>query len=360
MLKENVQFIGLGMCGNRLGRLLETVGYDVLYFNSDSVDVRGLNVNEDKLLLVGGTGTGGSTIKGKEIIDKYIEDIENFLNENMTEGKMQIFLAGLGGGTGGSSLVPAIEIAQKAGHKVGVIATLPPKMLKMLAEDNAFKTLRLLNDLKLNLFILADNEYLTKEIGLSDNWWLKINEHIITKIVSVLSLLRNGKITQAGLGSIDKAEIMRILQHGGGQTDIREVIIKTKDLDSMDEAILKEKLFKPCLVEGYNYKETQAYMVSIDVPATGVYTKFSAKVFDITGTVCGSSISRLGMFVDPLLKDSVRITMVNAGLKLPKILKSKMNNLNRDTARYKGKKEKKDTMDFSVIDGVSFEEDFDL
>ena len=360
MLKENVQFIGLGMCGNRLGRLLESVGYDVLYFNSDLVDVRGLGVKEENLLLISGTGTGGSPIKGKEIIDVYIEEFTRFFTDKMMEGKMQIFLAGLGGGTGGSSLIPAIKIAKDLGHKVGVIATLPPKMLGMLASDNALKTLRTLKELDLNMFLIADNEYLTQEVGLSDNWWLKINEYIITKVVSVFSLLREGKITQSGLGSIDKAEIMRILQHGGGQTDIREVIIKIKELDSMDEEKLKEVLFKPCLVEGYNYKDTQAYMVSIDVPVKGVYTNFSSKVFDITKNVSGSAISRLGMFVDPLLTDSVRVTLINAGLKLPKVLKSRMNNLKRDAERYKDKRSKGDSMDFDGIDSLALDDDFDI
>jgi len=119
-------------------------------------------------------------------------------------------------------------------------------------------------------------------------------------------------------------------------------------------------LFKPCLVEGYNYKDTQAYMVSIDVPVKGVYTNFSSKVFDITKNVSGSAISRLGMFVDPLLTDSVRVTLINAGLKLPKVLKSRMNNLKRDAERYKDKRSKGDSMDFDGIDSLALDDDFDI
>lgn len=360
MLKENVQFFALGQCGSRLGLEFARLGYKVSYFNSDSMDVRGLGVKDSDLLLVSGSGSGGSTIKGKEILDQYMSEFSKFLIKRMESGKLQVFLAGLGGGTGGSSIVPAIEIAKAEGHKVGAIVTLPPKMLGMLAVDNAMKTLRHLKDMEANLFCMADNEYLLGRVGVSDDWWKSINEFIVIRAISVFGLLREGKISQTGLGSLDKAEIIRILQHGKGMTDIRDVYFNIKEVDTISEEDLKDRLFAPCMVEGYNYKETQAYLVSVDLPKTGVYTNFSSKVFDITKQVCGSSISRLGMFVDPLLTNAIRVTMVNAGLHLPKIIKSKMNNLKRDSSRYQAKKEKGESLDFSEVDDISMDEDFDV
>lgn len=360
LLKDSVQLTGLGMCGSRIALEFQKLGYRTTYYNSDIVDVRGSGINEKDLLLVSGTGSGGSPLKGREILDDHMTEFKKFLLSKMEEGKMQIFLAGLGGGTGGSSIIPAVEIARESGHRVGVLVTLPPKMLGMLAMDNAMKTLKQLKECGANMFVLADNEYLINKVGLSEDWWKKINEYIVIRLVSVLGLLREGKISQTGIGSIDKAEILRIIQYGNGLTDIRDMYFTAKEVDSLSEEDLKAKLFNSCFIEGFNYKDTLAYLVSIDLPTTGVFTKFSSKVFDITKQTCGSAISRLGMFVDPLLNNAIRVTMVNSGLKLPRVLKSKINNLKRDSVRHHIKKTKEDSFDFSEVDDISLDEDFEI
>jgi len=360
MLKEYIQFHGAGQCGSRITLEFQKLGYKTTYYNSDAIDVRGSGINEKDLLLIAGTGSGGSPLKGKEILDNHIGEFKKFLLSKMDEGKMQVFVAGLGGGTGGSSVIPAIELAKESGFKTGVIVTLPPKMLGMLAMDNAMKTLKNLKDLGVNMFILADNEYLIGKVGLSEDWWKKINEYIVIRVVSILGLLREGKISQTGIGSIDKAEILRILQYGNGLTDIRDMYFTPKEVDGLSEENLRDKLFSSCFIEGFNYKDTLAYLVSIDLPLTGVFTKFSSKVFDITKQVCGSAISRLGMFVDPLLNNAIRVTIVNSGLKLPRVLKSKIGNSKRDSFRHHLKKTKEDSFDFSDVDDISLDEDFEI
>ena len=362
MLKENVQFHGLGQCGSKLGMLFSSFGYRVDYYNSDIVDVRNTGIPKNDLLLVTTSGTGRSTIKGKEIMHDHLEAFEKFLVKRMEKGKMQIFLVGLGGGTGGSSIETAIEIAKEQGFKIGVIATLPQTMSGMLAMGNAISTLKALkakeNDI--HMFIVADNQYLSETIGLGEEWWHEINNCIISNVVSVFNLLREDKISHSGIGSIDRAEILRVLQYGKGFADIREISFSVDEVNSISEEELKVKLFKACFVEGYNYKNTLAYLVSIDMPTKGVYTNFSSKVFDITKNVCGSSISLLGMFIDPTLTDTIRVTIVNSGLKLPNILKSRMNNLKRDAERHSAKKNKTDGLDFSSVDDVNLDEDFEF
>lgn len=360
MLKESIQFHGAGQCGCRIALEFQKLGYKTTYYNSDFIDVRGSGINEKDLLLISGTGSGGSPMKGREILDSHIHEFKKFLLSKMEDGKMQVFIAGLGGGTGGSSIVPAVEIAKEFGYKVGVLATLPPKMLGMLAMDNAMKTLKNLKDCEVNMFVLADNEHLINKVGLSEDWWRKINEYIVIRMVSVLGLLREGKISQTGIGSIDKAEILRIIQYGNGLTDVRDMYFTPKEVDSISEEDLKNKLFSSCFIEGFNYKDTLAYLVSIDLPTTGIFTKFSSKVFDVTKQTCGSAISRLGMFTDPLLNNAIRVTMVNSGLNLPRVLKSKINNLKRDSIRHHTKKTKGDSFDFSEVDSISLDEDFEI
>jgi cell division GTPase FtsZ len=356
MLRDSVQFFGFGQCGSRLGMEFARLGYSVSYYNSDIVDVRGSGIEENNLLLLSGEGSGGNPGRGKEIIESNGDAFSDFLLSKMEVGKMQIFLAGLGGGTGGSSIIPAIEVAKKSGHKVGLLLTLPPRFQGMLSMDNAMKTLRQLKEYDVNMFILADNEYLKKKIGFSDEWWKEINEYIVVRLISIFNLIREGKVSHSGVGSIDHAEILRILEYGKGLTDIRDIYFNIQEVAEMSDEEIKARLFAPGLMEGYNYKDTLAYLVNIDVPKIGSYTKFSSKVFDITKTVCGSSISRLGMFVDPLLASSIRISIINSGLKLPKrIIRSRINNLKRDAERHTVKKTKVEAMDFSDIDSISMD-----
>ncbi|HRZ18540.1 MAG TPA: hypothetical protein P5136_00545 [Methanofastidiosum sp.] len=361
MLTENLQFFGLGQCGTRIGLEFSRLGYQVAFFNSDAVDFRGTGIEEKDMLLISTTGSGGSTAKGLEILEEHKQDFKNFLLTKMDNAKIQIFVVGLGGGTGGSSILSAIDIAKEAGHKVGLIATLPLKLKGMVEMDNAMRILKQLKEKDLNMFVLIDNEFLKNKVGWGDDWWKKINEYIVVRFISVLTLTREEKTSQTGLGSIDQAEIMRILQYGKGLTDIRDVYFNIKEVDIITEEELRHRLFEPCLVEGYNYKDTLAYLVNIDLPPIGIYTNFSSKVFDITREVCGSSISRLGMFVDPLLNNAIRITLVNAGLKLPKkVLRSRINNLKRDSIRHTVKRNKADSLDFSEIKDINIDEDFNV
>lgn len=359
MIKDVMQVVGLGQCGNRIGQEFENVGLDVTYINSDEVDLRGMSVNEKNKLLIATTGTGGSPLKGKEILEANHVAFEKFMTDHMDPAKLQMFVAGGGGGTGGGFVTPAVKIAKERGFKVGVVYTLPTKMLGPLAAENAFKTLKNLKQIELNAFILADNEYLINKVGLSSSWWQKVNQSIVSNVVSVFDLLRPGKITHSGLGSIDKGEILRIIQSGKGETDLRTFYLSMDDF-KLDDKELMAKLFEPGMVEGYDYKSTLSYLVGVDVPVKGSYTEEANRIFNLTKKMCGSALSRPGMFADSMLTNSIRVTMVNAGLKLPKVLQSRMNNLKRDEVRYQEKIHKEEKLNLNDLGDGFMNEDFDF
>jgi len=360
MIGESLNIISIGQCGNRIGKKFEELGAVVYYVNSDNVDMRGLDVAVDKTLLLDGRGTGGSTVKGQQMFKKHKGKIVEFLKTSLNKDKLNMILFGLGGGTGGSLGPLVLDYAIQHKYKTGCLATLPPKMLGILAGDNALRTLKQIKDVDSNFFILVDNELLINKIGISSNWWERVNNYIIDQISSVFNILKPEKVSQAGIGSIDKGEVMRILQFGKGLTDVRVVYLSPYDL-RMEERGLILKLFSPIFVEGYTYKNTLAYLVSIDVPEKGAYTALIKNIFDATKKISGSAISRLGMFVDPnLSSDVIRVTMVNAGLKLPKILQSRINNLKRDGQRFMDKKEKEETLDLAQIGEGTLDEDFNL
>lgn len=359
MLSDNVQVIGIGQCGCRLGKDFEDLGVQSLYINSDEVDFRSFDSDPDKTLLIEGSGTGGDPTKGEKMYKKHKHEIVEFLSERLDPHKLVWVVWGSGGGTGNSigPLITDYLISKK--YRVGCITTLPPKMLGILASDNAIKTLKRLKDLEMNMCVLIDNEFLINKVGISNNWWQRVNQHIVATVTSAFDLLRQGKITQSGLGSIDRGEVMRILQYGKGMTDIRSLYISPYEFGKNNKE-LNKLLFSPSLIEGYNYKNTLAYLVAIDVPQIedensqkkNLYIDMAKRIFDITKKVSGSSVSRLGMFVDPILTDTVRVTMINAGLKLPKVLQSRINNLKRDGERFLEKRSKEETLEFDLEESV--------
>jgi cell division GTPase FtsZ len=233
-------------------------------------------------------------------------------------------------------------------------------MLGILAGDNAMRTLKQIKDLEMNLFMIADNEFLINNIGVSSNWWERVNEHIVGNVISAFTVLDSDKVSQTGIGSIDKGELLRILQYGKGLTDIRTIYLTLSDI-YMDPKDLRSQLYAPSSIQGFDYKETLAYMVAIDTPPRGDYTGVAKTIFDITKRVAGSAISRIGMFTDDNLSDSIRITLINAGMRLPKVLQSRINNLKRDEQRFMSKKEKKeDVLDGLDMEGGLLDEDFKL
>lgn len=352
MIEDVIQIIGCGQCGTRLGLKFERFNVDTFYINSDEHDIRGTFIDPKKLLLLGIDGTGGKPSVGEELLKNNWKDVEIFINNNIDPQKLTLVVGGLGGGTGGSALPTVLEYLIHKKISTGCLATLPPRIQGMLPSNNALRTLKALMELKINMFILADNEYLITKKGIGDDWWDEVNNTIAVEVKSIFDLLRVGKISQKGIGSIDKAEVLRILQYGNGFVDIRTKYFTHSDFKTIEEGQknkVLDSLFVSSLVEGYQYKTTLAYLVGVDVPKKKIFTKEAKEIFDIVKKTCGSAISRLGMFSDPLLDDVIRVTMVNAGLKLPKILNTRINNLKRDEQRFMEKKEKKDDLNLSEL-----------
>jgi len=357
---EMFNIIALGQCGCRIAKEFNRIGFEACYINSDSVDMRDFNVPADKILMLGTTGSGRSPQKGRKILEKNFDSFAKFMDGVLDKNNMNVFIIGLGGGTGGGMILPAVEYALSKGYKAGVIATLPPKMAGMLDMDNAMRGLKELKNVPLNMFILADNEFLMEKVGLSTDWWQKINYHILTKVATAFDLLRDNKTSQSGVGSIDKGELARILQYGKGLLDIRDVYFNLPEDLSLSDDEIKKKLFESSLIAGYTYRDTLFYLVSVDTPRKSGYTEFASKVFNISKNVYGSALARVGMFNDPVLERVVRVTMISAGLKLPKVLRSKINNLRRDSERHETKKNKEESLDFSAMNDISIDDDFDI
>ena len=176
----------------------------------------------------------------------------------------------------------------------------------------------------------------------------------------IFDLLRENKTSQAGIGSIDKGELIRVLQYGRGLLDVRDIYLSIPGEVTLTDEELKERLFQPGMISGYKYSDTLFYLVNVDIPKQGGFTELAAKVFSICKSSFGIALSRIGMAIDPSLEKAIRITIITAGLKLPRVLRSRINNLKRDSDRHEDKKEKEDSLDFSSMDDIKIDDDFDF
>jgi cell division GTPase FtsZ len=359
MASKNKPFkiFALGQCGTRLAQNFANFDLDICYINSDSGDMKG--ISSKNVLQLDTSGTGGSPIKGREMVNKNIKSFNAFIKANSSDKCINLVLAGAGGGTGGGIVAPTLEALKSLGVKTGCVLTLPPKSLGMLAADNSMRTLKEVRQVELNYFVLVDNDHLIDKCNISSAWWGAINKYIVNTIMLPFTIVNDAKTSKDGFGSIDKGEVNRILQYGSGLIDIRHVSFTKKEILSMDEKEIKAKLFNPSLVSGYDYKNSLAYMVSIDMPEKANYNAFANTVLEISQKAAGSAISRVGTFTSPHLKEEVDVIMINAGLKLPKVLNNRMNNLKRDNQRFAEKKSKTDSIDLSIDDSM-ISNDFDL
>ena len=106
-------FIGLGQCGMRISAEFAKVGFYTAVINSDEVDCRGYSIDEERLLVLKGTGTAKSLKVGKQILESNRGKFVSFIRRNSNKNGLTIFVAGGCGGTGGSFVGPAVDFAKE-------------------------------------------------------------------------------------------------------------------------------------------------------------------------------------------------------------------------------------------------------
>lgn len=370
-MQDYISFIGLGQCGMRITTEFGAKGYSCAFLHSDENDARGYSVNEDKVLILKGTGTGKSLKVGQNIVEDYKSKFESFIKKNCNKHGLTILVAGAGGGTGGSFIGPAAKYIKSLGYKCGVLLTIPNKMFGIVPQENSLRTVKELKTIKddngktidLDFFLIADNDMLLDDLGSNKTYWGKVNKTIVESVNSMFEILEPRKISKEGLGSIDKAELIRCLTYGKGHIDVNCFYLTVPQF-SIEDKELEAKLFTSVLVDGYNYKEGLCYTVCVDVPHdfSKEHIEIANRIFTLSKNKIGRGIAIPGMFTDLMLGQAVRVTLIVSGLGMPKILESRIKNLKRDLESFKEKHNKEDkireTMDSITDSGI--DEDFSL
>ncbi len=343
--------IGVGQCGSRIAKSFATsnlVEYPIYLINSDELDVSGLSIESNKCLMVHSEGTGSSTVRGYELGEKNKSQLIKFLKEiRKTHGEKVLLIGGAGGGTGGGLIPYIISLSQEYDifSAIGVLLTLPVKVLDILAMSNAMKTLRMVSKLKPSYVILADNQYMLDNCGVGSHaFWENVNMRIVSHLNAVDLITDSSKTSVSGFASIDRAEVERILFTGKGLVDISTTFISNNVLPLLTEEnkIQNDSLFSSMLIQGLEYSKSLSYLCCIDVLRGTIssYNHAALQIFELMKKKHGQAINRFGVFESRLVSyGGIQVTRLTSGLAYPKIIQSKLKNLKRDETRFSSKRE---------------------
>ena len=234
-----IAFIGVGQGGCNIANTFRRMGYeDVVFINTASVDLDGLEAPDRTKFLIGdhSDGAGKDAAEGKRAAEVSIGDIESRISSLLDEGRVEkVFVCiGSGGGTGSGAGPVVIDAAQRAGARVGVIATLPMsrELVSDKVKDNSRGLLDYLCDEcdagSLYPLMVLDNQ-LIKDVAPTRSFrtmWNDGNSYGC----EILHIFNTLSSTPTFLNSVDKNDLRGVFDRPGtlfmGRSENRHVLDK--------------------------------------------------------------------------------------------------------------------------------------
>ena len=328
-------FIGSGQGGGRIATAFYKLGYKkTIALNTTSHDLEFLEIPEKQkfLMNIGAQGAGKDIKRGEQATLQYQQEIFDLIRKVFAENVDHIWITFCsGGGTGGGSVFPLIEIAKKylqyigadnINSKVGVIMTLPTdgEANSPLVAKNAYSAIYHLADYAQNRIspvIVIDNDKIKKQYrGLTvKEFWPKIN-NTIAGLFHIFNLLsaQNSPYT-----SFDPVDYRSLLQAGGFLVLGLTAVAKYDEEQDISKAI-KYNLRKTLLAEDFDLN-TSKVAASIAVGGKKIMAEVAGLMdrlnygFDCLSNLCGSAVVHRGVFEDN--RESLRIYTAIGGLKAP-------------------------------------------
>jgi cell division GTPase FtsZ len=156
MKSFSISVIGLGQGGCRLAKSFFDGGHeDCAFINTARVDLGGLNVPEEKKLLIGdGDGAGKDMQKSLDALIERKDEIKEIIRGMVSSDKILV-CASSGGGTGSGTVSEVVSwcnhIVEEAGTKcsVGALVSMPGKseLVSDKIKSNALKCLENLSEM---------------------------------------------------------------------------------------------------------------------------------------------------------------------------------------------------------------------
>jgi cell division GTPase FtsZ len=331
--------VGSGQGGGRMAKAFFDLGYrKTIAFNLAQSDLNHLGLPENHkhhLVYEGASGAGKNHAVSKKAFDDKSQEVFNKYKEIFGDKIDRILICvGVGGGTGGGSVMSLLDTAKRyfayigvenPSERVGVIASLPTTgecASPVVAENSYNRMTELCEAAENNQFaplVIIDNDKIKKLYPrlTVKQFWPTLN-NTVAGLFHIFNLLctKNSDYTV-----FDPADYDSIMKTSGcmifGATTIKDPESPT----SVSQG-LRNNLEKTLLASGFDLTSAKG-AASIIVGGTELYETVPGLMdnieygFDTLATLTGGAIIHRGIYEDPEREKLVAYTIVG-GLKSPK------------------------------------------
>ena len=331
--------VGSGQGGGRMAKAFFDLGYrKTIAFNLAQSDLNHLGLPENHkhhLVYEGASGAGKNHAVSKKAFDDKSQEIFNKYKEIFGDKIDRILICvGVGGGTGGGSVMSLLDTAKRyfayigvenPSERVGVIASLPTTgecASPVVAENSYSRMTELCEAAEKKQFaplVIIDNDKIKKLYPrlTVKQFWPTLN-NTVAGLFHIFNLLctKNSDYTV-----FDPADYDSIMKTSGcmifGATTIKDPESPT----SVSQG-LRNNLEKTLLASGFDLTSAKG-AASIIVGGTELYETVPGLMdnieygFDTLATLTGGAIIHRGIYEDPEREKLVAYTIVG-GLKSPK------------------------------------------
>lgn len=331
--------VGSGQGGGRMAKAFFDLGYrKTIAFNLAQSDLNHLGLPENHkhhLVYEGASGAGKNHAVSKKAFDDKSQEVFNKYKEIFGDKIDRILICvGVGGGTGGGSVMSLLDTAKRyfayigvenPSERVGVIASLPTTgecASPVVAENSYNRMTELCEAAENNQFaplVIIDNDKIKKLYPrlTVKQFWPTLN-NTVAGLFHIFNLLctKNSDYTV-----FDPADYDSIMKTSGcmifGATTIKDPESST----SVSQG-LRNNLEKTLLASGFDLTSAKG-AASIIVGGTVLYETVPGLMdnieygFDTLATLTGGAIIHRGIYEDPDREKLVAYTIVG-GLRSPK------------------------------------------
>jgi cell division GTPase FtsZ len=331
--------VGSGQGGGRMAKSFFDLGYrKTIAFNLAQSDLNHLGLPENHkhhLVYEGASGAGKNHAVSKKAFDDKSQEVFNKFKEIFGDKVDRILICvGVGGGTGGGSVMSLLDTAKRyfayigvenPSERVGVIASLPTTgecASPVVAENSYNRMTELCEAAENNQFaplVIIDNDKIKKLYPrlTVKQFWPTLN-NTVAGLFHIFNLLctKNSDYTV-----FDPADYDSIMKTSGcmifGATTIKDPESPT----SVSQG-LRNNLEKTLLASGFDLTSAKG-AASIIVGGTVLYETVPGLMdnieygFDTLATLTGGAIIHRGIYEDPEREKLVAYTIVG-GLRSPK------------------------------------------
>jgi cell division GTPase FtsZ len=215
-LKSKIGFICIGQAGGNIGQLFEHRGYNCLFLNTSTEDLKTLNTKY-RFHIPEGEGCNHSREKAIELVKKYYHKIIDEVLDKLLHQDLIYLVFSTGGGTGSGASPILLEMLNSSfpQKNFGCITILPSLDETIKAHINSYQCYQEISNIeKLATVFTLDNNKLDKFI---------INKTMVDYFDNFISITNHVNVK----GNIDKAEIWEQLLTRGNS--IITVVDKTNN-----------------------------------------------------------------------------------------------------------------------------------